>query len=95
VMVFTDGVNDFDDKRAILHVTSVQLSECVAKGRLHWAGSGVDALEPPAEETSAPEGATGETGDGAVSQPPPVAELPAPSAAPKAKNKGGRPKKAK
>ena len=47
VQVLTDGVNDFDDKRATFHKTSVQLCACIAKGRLHWAGSPVES-EPEA-----------------------------------------------
>lgn len=45
VQVLTDGKNDFADGRAVLHKTSIQLSECIGKGRLHWPGSGVDAPE--------------------------------------------------
>jgi len=53
VQVLTDGVNDFDDKRLVLHLTSVQLSGCIAKGRLHYPGSPVEsAPEEPAVEAS-------------------------------------------
>lgn len=47
VQVLTDGVNDFDDKRALLHLASVQLSDCIAKGRLHWPGSPVEVESAP------------------------------------------------
>lgn len=100
VQVLTDGVNDFDDKRLVLHLTSIQISDCVAKGRLHWAGSPVESA--PAE-TSAPEGAQSApiADTGSENQPPgedapavPEAPKPSPSDAP-AKKKPGRPKKAK
>lgn len=51
----TDGKNDFDDGRMVLHKTSVPLGDCAnQKGRLHWAGSSVDAPEPQAEPESEP-----------------------------------------
>jgi hypothetical protein len=110
VQVFTDGVNDFDDKRMVLHLTSIQLSDCIAKGRLHYPGSPVEAApEAPAAEpeTSAPEGAQSEAateeapGTPAADTPTPaIPEAPKPiqtTIAPPSvlkKNKGGRPKKA-
>jgi hypothetical protein len=103
VTIFPD-CNDFADGRATVTRTSIQLSDCIAKGRLHWPGSPVevesapepaptveDVLEVVApSEPSAPEGAQ--------SEPLAVPEAPKPvqtTIAPPKKNKGGRPKKNK
>jgi len=99
VQVLTDGVNDFDDKRLVLHLTSIQLSDCVAKGRLHYPGSPVEsAPEAPAvePEPSAPEGAQSDIAPAVpeAPKPSPIQTTIAPPGVLK-KNKGGRPKKSK
>jgi len=106
VTIFPD-CNDFADGRATLTRTSIQLSDCIAKGRLHWPGSPVEAAPEASAaepETSAPEGAQSEaaTEEAATEEAPgtPAADTPTPAVpeAPKTqpkKNKGGRPKKAK
>lgn len=47
VQVFTDGRNDFDDGRLVLHVTSAKLCECIGKGHLCWPGSTHEAAPHP------------------------------------------------
>lgn len=62
ILVFC-GPGDFKDGRLVASFTSIQLGECPAKGRLHWAGSPLEHVEcehepvtetepapPPAEE---------------------------------------------
>lgn len=94
VTVLTDGVNDFEDKRPLLHLTSIQLSDCVAKGRLHYAGSPLEAVAPepepepqeePAVEPSAPESAHSEPSDGVAV----VAPVEPPAAQPALKKSKG------
>lgn len=94
VQVFTDGSNDFDDGRTVLHLTSIQLSDCVAKGRLHWPGSSVDAPEPALTEAAADPLASSGT---AVAPPSESVEQVQTTVAPPEtmKRKGGRPKKVK
>jgi hypothetical protein len=104
VQVFTDGVNDFDDKRMTLHVTSVQLSGCVAKGRLHWPGSPVEVEAPQADPEPAEPAPAAEAPNAVLSlgedglklethEPEPIQTTIAPPAV--AKRKPGRPKKVK
>jgi hypothetical protein len=98
VQVLTDGRNDFEDGRLVLHLTSVKLCECIGKGHLCWPGSSVDEaphVEPAPEETSAPEGASESSSESIPPAEPEVAPAAPEHIQTPTKNKGGRPKKNK